>query len=187
MLSELFGEFLYPTAPSGSSASGFPSEVEGEQRLARTEHFLDQYEDFKAGVRMPPRLAEQFARVRDELGDFPGRAVDTARLRAMLANPTRTSYPGVLNDCYFEPSTALCLSRRPSAEPDAAPVMNHCQPAKCPNSCVLPQHRPAIDNVISDTRKLLAIRPLTSFQKAAVHQQIEQLQHMRDQTEKTAQ
>ena len=91
-----------------------------------------------------------------------------------------------LNDCYFEPSTALCLSRHPSAEPDAAPVMNHCQPAKCPNSCVLPQHRPAIDNVIGDTRKLLAIRPLTSLQKAAVHQQIEQLQHMRDQSEEIA-
>ncbi|MGV9758339.1 hypothetical protein ACWDUC_21255 [Streptomyces tricolor] len=171
---------------AGSSASGFPSEVEGEQRLARTEHFLDQYEDFKAGVRTPPRLAEQFARIRDELGDFPGRVVDTARLRAMLANPARTYYPGVLNDCYFEPSTALCLSRRPSAEPEAAPVMNHCQPAKCPNSCVLPQHRPAIDNVIGDTRKLLSIRSLTSLQKAAVHQQIDQLKHMRDQTEETA-
>ncbi|MFF2861456.1 hypothetical protein ACFVSX_16350 [Streptomyces rubiginosohelvolus] len=171
---------------AGSSASGFPSEVEGEQRLARTEHFLDQYEDFKAGVRMPPRLAEQFARIRDELGDFPGRVVDPARLRAMLTNPARTYYPGVLNDCYFEPSTALCLSRRPSAEPEAAPVMNHCQPAKCPNSCVLPQHRPAIDSVIDDTRKLLTIRPMTSLQKAAVHQQIEQLKHMRDQTEETA-
>ena len=67
--------------------------------------------------------------------------------KAMLANPARTYYPGVLNDCYFEPSTALCLSRRPSAEPDAAPVMNHCQPAKCPNSCVLPQHRPAIEAI----------------------------------------
>ncbi|WP_374991256.1 helix-turn-helix domain-containing protein [Streptomyces sp. LHD-70] len=32
----------------------------------------------------------------------------------------------------------------------------------------------------------LSICPLTSLQKAAVHQQIEQLQHMRDQTEETA-
>ncbi|MFB0627599.1 hypothetical protein [Streptomyces sp. AB3(2024)] len=171
---------------AGNSASGFPSEVESEQQLARTEHFLDQYEDFKAGVRMPPRLAEEFTRVRDELGDFPGRVIDTARLRAMLTNPARTYYPGVLNDCYFEASTALCLSRRPSVEPEAAPVMNHCQPAKCPNSCVLPQHRPAIDNVIGDARQLLTIRPLTILQKTALHQQIEQMRRMRDQAEESA-
>jgi hypothetical protein len=36
---------------------------------------------------MPPRLAEEFTRVRDELGDFPGRVIDTARLRAMSTSP----------------------------------------------------------------------------------------------------
>ena len=113
--------------------------------------------------------------------------IDTARLRAMLTNPSRTYYPGVLNDCYFEASTALCLSRRPSAEPEAAPVMNHCQPAKCPNSCVLPQHRPTIDNVIGNARQLLTIRPLNSLQKTALHQQIEQMRRMRDQAEEPAQ
>ncbi|MDQ0904342.1 hypothetical protein QFZ22_000327 [Streptomyces canus] len=82
---------------------------------------------------MPPRLATEFARVRDELGDFPGRIVDAARLRSMLANPARTYCPGVLNDCCFEASTALCLSRRPAAGPDTEPVMKHCRPAKCPN------------------------------------------------------
>ncbi|MDQ0936034.1 hypothetical protein QFZ49_006006 [Streptomyces turgidiscabies] len=61
--------------------------------------------------------------------------------------------------------------------------MNHCQPAKCPNSCVLPQHRPAIDKVIEDARQLLTIRRLTSLQKTALHQQIEQMRRMRDQTE----
>ncbi|MCX5344988.1 hypothetical protein [Streptomyces atratus] len=119
---------------------------------------------------MPPRPTAEFTRIRDELGDFPGRTVDAARLRAMLANPARTYYPGVLNDCCFEASTALCLSRRPSAEPEAAPVMNHCQPAKCPNSCALPRHRPAIDNVIGDARQLLTIHPLTSLRKTALHQ-----------------
>lgn len=180
---EAFGEFQYPTPPLGSSASGFRNEVESEQQLARLEHFLDQYEDFKDGVRMPPRLASEFTRIRDELGDFPGRTVDAARLRAMLANPARTYYPGVLNDCYFEASTALCLSRRPSAGPDTEPVMNHCQPAKCPNSCVLPQHRPAIDNVIGDAKQLLAIRPISALQRAALQEQIERMRRMRAQAE----
>ncbi|MFF1723186.1 hypothetical protein [Streptomyces sviceus] len=93
---------------------------------------------------MPSGLATEFAGVRDEPGDFPGRVVDAARLRAMLSNPARTYCPGVLNDCCFEASTALCLPRRPAAGPDTEPVMNHCQPAKRPNTCVLPQHRPAM-------------------------------------------
>ncbi|WP_371095155.1 hypothetical protein [Streptomyces sanglieri] len=168
---------------AGSSVSGFRNEVESEQQLARLEHFLDQYEDFKDGVRMPPRLTAEFTRIRDELGDFPGRTVDAARLRAMLANPARAYYPGVLNDCYFEASTALCLLRRPAAGPDTKPVMNHCQPAKCPNSCVLPQHRPAIDKVIDDARQLLTIRRPTGLQKTALHQQIDQMRRMRDQNE----
>jgi hypothetical protein len=65
--------------------------------------------------------------------------------------------------------------------------MNHCQPAKCPNSCVLPQHRPTIDNVIGNARQLLTIRPLNSLQKTALHQQIEQMRRMRDQAEEPAQ
>ncbi|MFI5772838.1 hypothetical protein ACIA74_30855 [Streptomyces sp. NPDC051658] len=178
-----FQQLQYPTPPLGSSVSGFRNEVESEQQLARLEHFLDQYEDFKDGVRMPPRLTAEFTRIRDELGDFPGRTVDAARLRAMLANPARAYYPGVLNDCYFEASTALCLLRRPAAGPDTKPVMNHCQPAKCPNSCVLPQHRPAIDKVIDDARQLLTIRRPTGLQKTALHQQIDQMRRMRDQNE----
>ncbi|MFE7531452.1 hypothetical protein ACFU7Y_37960 [Kitasatospora sp. NPDC057542] len=166
---------------AGSSVSGFRAEVETERQLAQLEHFLDQYEDFKAGVRLPARLTAEFGRIREELGDFPGKVVDTARLRSMLVGPARTYYPGVLNDCYFEASTALCLTRRPGAEGDAEPVMNHCQPAKCPNSCVLPRHRGAIGSVIADARQLLAIRPITAPQRIALQQQIDQMRRMHEQ------
>ncbi|MEU5646616.1 hypothetical protein [Streptomyces milbemycinicus] len=135
---------------------------------------------------MSPRLAAEFTRVRDELGDFPGRVIDTDRLRAMLANPSRAYYPGVLNDCYFEASTALCLPRKAPVSQDDLPVMNHCQPAKRPNSCVLPQHRPAIDKVIDDARQMLTNRRLTEPQKTALHQQIERMQRMREQSEEHA-
>ncbi|MEV6867615.1 hypothetical protein AB0M44_42330 [Streptosporangium subroseum] len=166
---------------AGSSVSGFRAEVETERQLAQLEHFLDQYEDFKAGVRLPARLTAEFGRIREELGDFPGKVVDTARLRSMLVSPARTYYPGVLNDCYFEASTALCLTRRPGAGSDAEPVMNHCQPAKCPNSCVLPRHQGAIESVLADARQLLTIRPITALQKAALQQQIDQMRRMHKQ------
>ncbi|MDQ0904829.1 hypothetical protein QFZ22_000814 [Streptomyces canus] len=65
--------------------------------MARLEHFLDQYEDFKAGVRMPPRLATEFAHVRDELCDFPGRTIDAARQTSGAANqPARHAWVGSL-------------------------------------------------------------------------------------------
>ncbi|MEV7122147.1 hypothetical protein [Kitasatospora griseola] len=161
--------------------SGFRAEVETERQLAQLEHFLDQCEDLKAGVRLPARLTAEFGCIREELGDFPGKVADTARLRSMLISPVRTYYPGVLNDCYFEASTALCLTQRSGAGLDAEPVMNHCQPAKCSNSGVLARHRGAIESVVADARQLLTIRPITALQKTALQQQIDQMRRMHEQ------
>jgi integrase len=158
---------------AGNSASGFPAEIEDERRLARLESFLDRYDDFKAGAATTPRLAEQFTRIRSELGDFPGRVVDPARLRAMLANAARTYYPGVLNDCYFDAAAALCIHhKRDSGKPATEPVMNHCQPALCRNSCVTGKHAPAIKSVISGSRELLSIQKLSAPQRTALQQHI---------------
>lgn len=164
---------------AGSSASGFPAEIEDERRLARLESFLDRYDDFKAGAATTPRLAEQFTRIRSELGDFPGRVVDPARLRAMLANAARTYYPGVLNDCYFDAAAALCIRhKRDSGKPGTEPVMNHCQPALCRNSCVTGKHVPAIKSVISGSRELLSIQKLSGPQRTALQQHIGVMESM---------
>ncbi len=159
---------------AGSSASGFPAEIEDERRLARLETFLDRYEDFKAGAATTPRLAEQFARIRDELDDFPGRVADPGRLRAMLSNAARTYYPGILNDCYFDAATALCIrhQRHDGGQPATQPVTNHCQPALCRNSCVTGKHVPAIRSVISGSRELLSVQKLSQPQRTALQQHI---------------
>ena len=164
---------------AGTSASGFPAEIEDERRLARLESFLDRYDDFKAGAATTPRLAEQFTSIRSELGDFPGRVVDPARLRAMLANAARTYYPGVLNDCYFDAATALCIRhKREAGKPAAQPVVNHCQPALCRNSCVTEKHIPAIRSVISGSRELLSIQKLSAPQRTALQQHIGVMESM---------
>uniref|UniRef100_UPI0021C19F5B hypothetical protein n=1 Tax=Frankia tisae TaxID=2950104 RepID=UPI0021C19F5B len=168
---------------AGTSASGFPAEIEAERELDRLESFLDRYEDFKAGVQTPARLAEKFTHIRDELGDFPGQIVDTSRLRAMMANAARTYHPGVLNDCYFDPAAALCTrhhrhTNAGDAPPAAKPVLNHCQPALCPNSCVTAKHAPAINRVIADARELLSIQRLSPHQRAALREQITTAQGM---------
>lgn len=164
---------------AGSSASGFPAEVEDERQLARLETFLDRYEDYKAGAATTPRLSEQFARVRDELDDFPGRAADPSRVRAMLSNAARTYYPGILNDCYFDAATALCIRHRGSSDQSPAqPVMNHCQPALCRNSCVTEKHVPAITSVIRGNRELLTVQKLSPPQRTALQQNISDMESM---------
>ncbi|AQA25098.1 hypothetical protein BTZ20_0319 [Rhodococcus sp. MTM3W5.2] len=97
---------------------------------------------------------------------------DTTR-RAMLANSARTYYPGVLNDCYFDPAAALCLQQSTTtADTKAKPGANHCQPGVCRNSCVTDRHAPAIRTVVDNARDLLTIQRLSSPQRAALHQEI---------------
>ena len=97
----------------------------------------------------------------------------------MLANAARTYYPGVLNDCYFDAATALCIRhKRDNGKPATQPVMNHCQPALCRNSCVTEKHAPAIRSVISGSRELLSIRKLSAPQRTALQQHIGVMESM---------
>ena len=54
------------------------------------------------------RIDAEFARIRRELGDLPGVVSSPARLRRMLAHLTKTLYPGILNDCFYQSATAVC-------------------------------------------------------------------------------
>jgi integrase len=165
---------------AGSSASGFPAEIEDERQLARLETFLDRYEDYKASAVTTPRLSEQFARIRDELDDFPGRVVDPGRLRAMLFNAARTYFPGILNDCYFDAATALCIrhQRGSSDKLPGQPVVNRCQPALCRNSCVTEKHVPAIMTIIRGNRELLSVQKLSRPQRTALQENINAMEAM---------
>ena len=101
---------------SGSSPSGFRREVEQERALGQIDDVVEHYEEaIKRGLppagRAAARLRNEFARIRDELGDLPGRIVDAQRLRSMLGHLGRTLHPGLLADCFFDPDTALCLDR----------------------------------------------------------------------------
>ena len=41
---------------------------------------------------------------------------DRARLRTLLASLARTLHVGPLADCFFDPSTALCLKRTTASD-----------------------------------------------------------------------
>ncbi|MFJ7946274.1 hypothetical protein ACIQ6K_21875 [Streptomyces sp. NPDC096354] len=153
---------------AGTSSSGFRAEVAAEEALARLADVVERYEDFKAGVRSTspggPRTDNEFARVQKELQDFPGRLVDERRLHAMLKASARTLHIGTLNDCYYQPETALC--RAPSGED--RPLLNSCRPDRCGNSTITTRHRNGWEAARGDTERALAFVGLSDLQRTAL-------------------
>lgn len=153
---------------AGTSSSGFRAEVAAEEALARLADVVERYEDFKAGVRSTspggPRTDNEFARVQQELQDFPGRVVDERRLHSMLKASARTLHIGTLNDCYYQPETALC--RTPSGED--RPLLNNCRPDRCGNSTITTRHRSGWEAARGDTERALAFVGLSDLQRTAL-------------------
>ncbi|MDA9391613.1 hypothetical protein WN73_13400 [Bradyrhizobium sp. CCBAU 45394] len=155
---------------SGSSPSGFRREVEQERALGQMDDVVEHYEEaIKRGL--PPagpaaaRLRSEFSRIRDELGDLPGRVVDAQRLRSMLGHLGRTLHVGLLADCFFDPDTALCLDRENAAANRTVPALSHCRPDRCPNACVTRRHLAPWQASIAEGEQLLQDRRLSSLQR----------------------
>ena len=110
------------------------------------------------------RLRSEFARIRDELGDLPGRIVDAQRLRSMLGHLGRTLHVGLLADCFFDPDTALCLDRENTTTDRSVPALSHCRPDRCPNACVTRRHLAPWQASIAEGEHLLRDRRLSSLQ-----------------------
>lgn len=153
---------------AGTSASGFRQEVDRERALGQLDDIVEHYEDFRRGLKSTgpasARLFNEFERVQKNLDDFPGRIADQTRVRAMLGQLSRTLHVGYLNDCFFDPATALCLDRSGTAD-RSAPVLSHCTPDRCPNSCISHQHLPPWQASIAEADTLLANRRLPVLQR----------------------
>jgi hypothetical protein len=168
VIRQAFGQFQYPTPPLGTSPSGFRAEVAAEEALARLADIVERYDDFKAGVRSTApggaRTDNEFARVQEELQDFPGRVVDERRLHAMLKTSAHALHVGTLNDCYYQPETALCRT----AATEYRPLLNSCRPERCANSTITTRHRPAWEAARSDTERALNFVGLSDLQSTAL-------------------
>jgi integrase len=158
---------------AGSIPSGFRREVEQERALGQLDDVVEHYEEaIQRGL--PPagpaaaRLRSEFARIRDELGDFPGHIVDAQRLRAMLAHLGRTLYVGLLADCFFDPDMALCLDRKGATTDRSAPALSHCRPDRCPNACVTRRHLAPWQMSIAEGDEMLRTKRLSSLQRQVI-------------------
>jgi len=157
---------------AGQSASGFRSEIEAERQLQQMEDIVDRYEEYCHGVRAAgpgaAHVGGLFAEVQQELGDFPGKIVDRGRIRAMLLHLGRTLYPGLLNDCFFDPAVAHCLK----AVKSETPLIAQCHPDRCPNSCITERHLPVWEQAIATAKEHLSQRRLPVLQRTIIEQQV---------------
>jgi integrase len=161
---------------AGSSRSGFRNEVERERALGQLDDVLAYFERHRAGeVLTGPaaaRITAELQRAAEELDPLPGHVADPARVRAMLGHVARTLFVGVLNDCFFDPATALCLSVNADR---SAPSMAQCRPDRCPNSCITSRHRPMWRKAVEDVCGLLSQKRLPAPQRLALEQELVRL------------
>ena len=157
----------YAGAPHGD----FRRAVEQERALGQLDDVVAYYEAYLQGDvpggSASSRLKQEFAHIRDTLGDLPGRVLDQKRLRTMLAHLGKTLHVGFLNDCFFDAASALCL--RPD-DSQVAPVISRCSPDRCPNSCLTARHVAPWRASIEEGEHLLQGNTLSAFQKVAIVQ-----------------
>lgn len=171
---------------AGSSASGFRAEVEAQRTLGQLDDLLVYFDDRRAGATpfgpAGPRIARTLDVAADTLGPLPAMIADRARLRTLLSSLARTLHVGVLADCFFDPSTALCLKR--VAAPEAkAPFTALCEPTRCPNACITARHRPAWTRAAAEAQNLLREERLSEPQRVALRQDLARFRLILDEIE----
>jgi hypothetical protein len=156
---------------AGTSASGFRQEVEQEHALGQLDDIVEHYEARQRGERLTGpaanRVAAEMDRVAREVGGFPGIIADRGRVRAMLGHLARTFHVGYLNDCFFEPATALCRAQSQRTQ-KATPMLSNCAPDRCPNSCITARHLPAWEESIAEADELMRNKRLSPLQREAL-------------------
>lgn len=136
---------------------------------------------------MPPTLERWIAAIADrrmdaaadEIGRLPAMIADRARLRVLLASLARTLHVGILPDCFFDPSTALCLKHM-SAPAQVTPLVALCEPTRCPNACITARHRPVWARADDDARILLREKRLSELQRVALRCELDRIEAVLD-------
>ena len=129
---------------AGSSESGFRQEVETEGALGRLDDIYTMYERHRISGETStgpggPAVDAEFDRVAAEMEAIPV-AARPDRVRAMLRDRAATLHVGPAADCFFRAATAVCQQHVPLNE-RVAPVVALCDPVRCTNARLGPEHR----------------------------------------------
>ena len=160
---------------AGESASGFRREIERERALGQLDDIVEYYEQRTIGERLSGpaagRIENELSQVAQKLDPLPGIIADPPRVRKMLSHLARTLFVGVLNDCFFDPATALCLATT-TAQDSSKPALSLCQPDRCPNACVTDRHRPQWESSIRQVEEMLKFKGLSVLQREALESEV---------------
>ncbi len=152
---------------AGAPGSGFREEIEKERSLARMADIVEMYTDDGAGSKtagpMASVLGAEFDFIRDQIGDYPGMIVETGRRENMLAHLSKSFYPGLLADCFFDPSRAKCMEKTNSFIHDE-PVRGLCDP-NCENACWRRKHVSVWKVALADVERLANRNRLSPIQR----------------------
>ncbi len=156
---------------AGRWEAGFRDEIDAAREVGKMHDLLEMYETVRDGGSLGgPKgkvLEAEFRNIAASLGDLPGVIVDDKRLLGMLKNCAVQVYPGIINDCFFDASTAQCLANVKSGKRDR-PIFARCDEAKCPNSCFWHKHQPALLLAIDDAKRMQKVQRLSKHQRGAL-------------------
>jgi integrase len=146
---------------AGSSESGFRQEVETEGALGRLDDIYTMYERHRLNGETSTgpggqTVDAEFDRIDAEVENVP-LAARPDRVRAILRDRAATLHVGPAADCFFRAATAVCQQHVPINE-RVAPVVALCDPVRCTNARLGPEHR-QLWAELAEEAEALAERP----------------------------
>lgn len=143
----------------------FLKDLEEETVLANIDLLEGLRDDLIGGFAAGPKAKDLVSTFRGIAGD---RRIDDEAY--MLKHLARTLFVGALNLCFYDPGHAMCQQHLPPEE-RKAPIMSHCHPGVCPNSCITRQHVGVWQSQLADVNKLLRKPKLPTPQRLALDQE----------------
>jgi integrase len=140
--------------------------LEQERLLANADFLAEVAHDVAEGHVSGPKGEQMLREFRGAAGDRRGDDIVY-----YLRHKAKCFYPGVLNYCFFEPETAMCLSEV-KTDTKTTPVLSFCHPDRCANSCVSSKHKPAWEAAIVDTEAMRRTPGLRPLQRVALDQEV---------------
>lgn len=139
-----------------------------ERVLANADFLEDIAHDVVEGNVTGPKGEQMLREFRGVAGDRRGDDVGY-----YLRHKAKNLYPGILNYCFFESETAMCLSDVHGLRD--TPVMSFCHPDRCPNSCISKKHKPIWEAAIIDVEALRRTSKLSVPQRVALEQEAKRM------------
>jgi integrase len=170
---------------AGSSAAAFLADVDRERTRARLETTTRLYAEWVAGAPMTgpghKELEGLFADVARQLGSLgAGVVVSDSRLEELLRRRADTLHVAPLNYCWFvDPARARCLALAGRTDADG-PLVGMCEPTRCANATIHPEHQPVWLDTIGQVDGLLASSRVPQQERRRLRSERARLQAVAD-------